>query len=284
MYQIEDYIINFLARKETPEDVQKLKEWLATDPANREELKKLLAIWDSLSIMNTVDNIDPEKAYQRFMFRAGAEETKTENEIETKTEQKAVPKNVRKDMIFKTVQRIAAIFIISFSLGITFHYFLTKENQEEIAFIENITPLGSTSTIKLPDGSTVALNAGSTLRYPNNFGKDKRDVYLEGEGYFSVAKQDKKIFTVHTSLAKINVTGTEFNVKAYKDEKTVETILIKGEVIVENGKEGTSIDRAITLKPGQKLSVPAPELQKEPVITQLDTDFANASVSWKENE
>ena len=277
MHQIEDYIINFLARKETSEDVQKLKEWLAQDPANRGELKHLLAIWDTAGIMNTVDSIDPEKAYQRFMFRTGTE-------TETETEQKTTPKGVRKNIVFKTVQRIAAVFIISFSLGITFHYLWTKENTEQLALIENITPLGSTSVIKLPDGSTVSLNAGSTLRYPVNFGKKRREVYMEGEGYFTVAKQGNKPFTVYTSLANINVSGTEFNVKAYNDEKTVETILIKGEIVVENGKAGTSIDNTIKLKPGQKLSVPAPELQMKPVITQLDPDLAEAAVSWKESD
>jgi len=67
-YPIEDYIINFLARKESPEDVQKLKEWLAVSPARRDELKRWLVVWDIVGMMD-VEKISPDKAYQRFMFQ-----------------------------------------------------------------------------------------------------------------------------------------------------------------------------------------------------------------------
>jgi ferric-dicitrate binding protein FerR (iron transport regulator) len=274
MDPIEDYIINFLTRKESPEDVQKLKEWLASDPAHRDELKQLLATWDTVSMMDAAEKIDTENAYHRFMFRMGAE-----------TEQKTEPvtKGRRRNTVFNTILRIAAIFVISFSLGMIFHYYWS-DKPETVAFIENITPLGSKSEIKLPDGSMVSLNAGSTLRYPTNYGKTRRDIYLEGEGYFNVAKQDGKPFTVYTPLMNINALGTEFNVKAYSDEDMAEAILIKGKITIENGEAGGAIDRAISLEPGQMLLVAAPELQLKPVIRHLDTNMAEVAVSWKESD
>jgi len=113
-HQIEDFIINFLARKESPEDVQKLQEWLASDPARRDELKEWLAIWDAASIADVAENINPDKAYQRFLFRVGAEEKETAPKTPTKI--------IRLD-IFRTISRIAAIFVVSFSLGVFSHYF-----------------------------------------------------------------------------------------------------------------------------------------------------------------
>ena len=68
-YPIEDYIINFLARKESPEDVQKLKEWLAADPAHRDELKQWLAVWDTAGMAGASEKFSPEKAFQRFMLK-----------------------------------------------------------------------------------------------------------------------------------------------------------------------------------------------------------------------
>ena len=68
-YQIEYHIIHFLARKESPEDVQKLKEWLAVNPARRNELKQWLAAWDIAGIMNVIENINSDKAFHRFMFQ-----------------------------------------------------------------------------------------------------------------------------------------------------------------------------------------------------------------------
>ena len=65
---VENHIIHFLARKETPEDAQKLKEWLAADPARRDELKRWLVVWDIVGMMD-VEKFSPDKAYQRFMFQ-----------------------------------------------------------------------------------------------------------------------------------------------------------------------------------------------------------------------
>ena len=274
MNQIEDYIINFLARKESPEDVQKLKEWLAADPAHRDELKQWLAAWDTAAIMDAAEKVSPDKAYQRFMFRMGAEGKETAPKIS--------PKVVRMDMS-RTIRRIAAIFVVSFSLGMFSHYYWTKNQPEQIAFVENVVPLGSKSEIKLPDGSTVALNAGSTLRYPTNYGKAKRDVYLEGEGYFKVAQQTKKPFTVYTALSNITAMGTEFNVKAYPDEYVMETTLIKGEIAVEKGEAADDFERTVLHQPGQKLSVnAAPDAQPVLLVTQLEPDVAEAEISWKE--
>ena len=273
-YQIEDYIINFLARKESPEDVQKLKEWLAVDPAHRDELKQWLAAWDMAAIMDAAEKVSPGKAYQRFMFRMGAENKGTTPNLSAKV--------VRMD-VFRTISRIAAIFVISFSLGILFHNYWTKNHPEQIAFIENTVPMGSKSEVKLPDGSTVSLNAGSTLRYPVNYGRAKRDVYLEGEGYFKITKQTKRLFTVHTALANIKDLGTEFNVRAYPDEDVMETILINGELSVENGETLETIEHPVLLKQGQKLTLTAfPDAPPELVVTQLNPDMAEAEVSWKE--
>jgi len=268
-YPIEDFIINFLARKETPEDEQKLKEWLAADPVHRDELKQWLAAWDAAGIVEATENINDEKAYQRFLFRAGAE---TDSPISS-----ASPISP----IFSFL-RIAAIFVVCFSLGIFFYLYFAKTQPQQVAFIENVVPLGSISEIQLSDGSTVTLNAGTTMRYPTDYGKTKREIYLSGEGYFKVAHQTAKPFTVHTPLANVTVLGTEFNMKAYADENFVETTLIKGEIAVENGEEIGAFDRTI-LQPGQKLSVTVSENKPVFVIVQLSMDIAEAEVSWKEH-
>jgi len=273
-HQIEDFIINFLARRESPEDVQKLQEWLAADPARRDELKQWLAAWDAAAIMDVAEKVNPDMAYRRFMRHIGGEDT----EIAPKTSTKVIRMNM-----FRTIRRIAAIFVVSFSLGILSHYYWAKNQPEQFALIENMVPPGSKSEIKLPDGSTVSLNAGSTLRYPANYGKTKRDVYLEGEGYFNVARQTKRPFTVHTALVNIKALGTEFNVRAYPDEAVMETILISGALSVENSESFDAIEHPIFLKSGQKLTVTAaPDAQPVIVVTQLEPDTAEAEVSWKE--
>lgn len=94
------------------------------------------------------------------------------------------------------------------------------------------TPLGSRTDIRLGDGSQVSLNSGSVIYYDNNFNLNHREIRLEGEAYFKVAKNEKLPFIVSAGNMVIKATGTEFNIKAYTDEEIVETTLVEGSVEV----------------------------------------------------
>ena len=105
-------------------------------------------------------------------------------------------------------------------------------------------PHGGEYITRLPDGSVVHLNAGSELKVPVYFGTESREVWLRGEGFF-----ENLIFTVHTDKADISVLGTEFDVRAYTDEKEVVTTLVQGAVGVISGR---TYDR---LKPGEQARI-----------------------------
>ncbi|SHN17632.1 FecR family protein [Chitinophaga sp. CF418] len=97
----------------------------------------------------------------------------------------------------------------------------------------------------LSDGTEVWLNATSRFRFPFNFSSNKREVYLDGEAYFQVTKNDSKPFVVHTEQTDIEVLGTSFNVNAYNDGLT-RTALVSGAIIARaDGKE-------VRLQPGQE--------------------------------
>lgn len=115
---------------------------------------------------------------------------------------------------------------------------------------EITTKNGSNTQLKLPDGSTVWLNAGSKLNYEKISETGLREVYLTGEGFFDIVKNLNRPFIIHTSSIDVKVLGTKFNVKAYPDDKTVETSLIRGsvEVTVKNNP-----GEKYLLKPNQKL-------------------------------
>ncbi len=99
--------------------------------------------------------------------------------------------------------------------------------------------------LTLPDGSVVHLGSNTRIIYPERFDNDSRDVYLEGEAYFMVAKSDVSRFTVHTSTATTTVYGTEFNVSAPGDDRC-EVVLVKGSVSVSTPTSGE-----LMLKPGE---------------------------------
>lgn len=108
------------------------------------------------------------------------------------------------------------------------------------------TPKGGQYKIILPDGTNVWLNAASSITYPTVFKGAEREVTLDGEGYFEVAKNKAMPFRVKSALQTIEVLGTHFNINAYADESLVKTTLLEGAVRV------TSATNSILIVPGEQ--------------------------------
>lgn len=109
------------------------------------------------------------------------------------------------------------------------------------------TPRGGQYQVVLPDGSNVWLNADSRLRFPPVFTADKREVYLQGEGFFAIEHNDSP-FIVHADDQQVQVLGTQFNIRAYQGEPTIQTTLLTGSVKV--GHVGAALP--YLLKPNQQ--------------------------------
>ena len=149
---------------------------------------------------------------------------------------------------------IAAVFIIAFYLGSLFSMTNKNISSEPVIAVnynEIKAPFGSKSEIKLPDGTQVMLNAGSTLKYSSDFNSNNRDLILDGEAYFKVAKNIDLPLIVNAGNINIKATGTEFNVKAYSDEGIIETTLIEGKVEISQ-KGDNDEGKMLELTPNQK--------------------------------
>lgn len=139
-----------------------------------------------------------------------------------------------------------------------------------------IIPYGKSSEILLPDGTKVFLNAGSRLVYPENFTGKTREVFLAGEAFFEVKKDNEHPFIVQIYDLKIKVLGTKFNVSAYPTDKVVETVLTEGLVVLEKNNSG-AFDKGIELMPNQLASFD--RISMETDIRVVDT---NNYVMWTE--
>jgi transmembrane sensor len=117
---------------------------------------------------------------------------------------------------------------------------------------EYSTRNGSKTTLILPDGTKVWLNAGSKLTYDSAFGKSLREVSLSGEGYFDVVKNKQTPFIIHASKINIKVLGTEFDVKSYPSDKTTEASLIRGSIEVTFNDQPS---KKVILKPNEKIVI-----------------------------
>ena len=147
------------------------------------------------------------------------------------------------------VWRYAAVLAL-LCVSVVTTMWLTREVvlNERIAFTEHYVRQGSMETIQLPDGSVAVLNAGSYMYYPENFKGKERLVYLVGEGDFKVAKNPDKPFIVHSSNMEIMALGTEFNVKAFPEEKDIVATLVHGRV-----KVSCSNDSSYVLSAGEQV-------------------------------
>jgi len=105
---------------------------------------------------------------------------------------------------------------------------------DEASWVVVSTPKGNIKNIQLPDGSTVWLNSGSILKFPEHFGKTRELELLDGEAYFDVKHADQSPFTVYYGHLHARVLGTAFNVKFYKSISDVRLSVTRGRVEVGN--------------------------------------------------
>lgn len=112
-----------------------------------------------------------------------------------------------------------------------------------------VIPYGSRSNIMLSDGTKVWLNAGSRLIYPSRFVDHSREVFLSGEAFFDVEKNEMQPFVVKTADILVEVLGTRFNVAAYPEDFAVQTVLAEGSVEIKSANSGKN-DRGVLLQQG----------------------------------
>ncbi|MBN2611735.1 MAG: FecR family protein [Bacteroidales bacterium] len=119
-------------------------------------------------------------------------------------------------------------------------------------FTHVFSPRGQRTSLLLPDNTKVWLNGESSLRYSANYNKTQREVYLDGEAFFEVSRDESRPFLVNTTEIKVKVYGTSFNIKAFPNEKFIETTLIKGKLSVTPIKKAGKPSHEIYLKPKEK--------------------------------
>lgn len=130
--------------------------------------------------------------------------------------------------------------------------------QQTISSIHTLsTPVGGQYQVILSDGTKVWLNAATTLKYPSRFSSNERNVEIDGEAYFEVAKNEKQPFHVLLSdSSNISVLGTHFNVMSYKNENAKEVTLLEGSVSVTNR------NKTDKLQPGMQAIITSNDLTK----------------------
>ncbi len=218
-----------LAGEISPDESIELKSILADNAALKKEHDVLLTYFESETVED--ENIDP--VFERI-----------KSQINIPGESNLIVRKSKSSYIWL---KIAAVLAIALAAVLLYNRGNIFSTQPDLLNVQ--TKAAEVKTIVLADGSTVKINAGSSLKYPARFKNDTREVYLSGEAFFEVQKDAAHPFIVHTEQLAVKVLGTQFDVKAYKNDTFTETTLIRGKVSVslENNSDQTFI-----LKPNDK--------------------------------
>jgi len=288
-------LLEYKENRCTSDDLKKLQEYIS-NRLNESEIKRNLL--DDLEKFrfneNDIQRTDYNGLFGKILSKV--------NDSAEQTAPESQPGNKQNRIIIK-VLKIAAVLIPVFLSGALLSHFIFNQplGEEVITYNEISAPYGARSEISLPDGSSVWLNAGSKIRYMNVFNKKNRDIFLEGEAYFKVAKNRQLPFNVRAGNLNIEAIGTEFNVKSYQEENTIETTLVEGKIIIRQSRERNE-SGLISLEPHQKAvyfkednqirvedlkaaKANRPELLKlKPGIIYVDEKIdPEPIIAWKEN-
>jgi transmembrane sensor len=245
-------------------------EWITVHPERKEALDTAVNVLKTL--MNTRKSeiiVDKNESLSKLMKYIDEEK----------------PKSARTISLLNSIWfKIAAVSLLVIGLSSLWNVFRSHEIKvRELAYNEIIVPLGEKAQIILSDGSHVWINSASKLRYPVMFGETSRDVTLEGEAFFDVVKKHGQTFVVNTRDVKVNVLGTAFNVKCYPGDEKTQTIVVRGEVKVEDiyGDQ-----KAVIIKPNEMATlqnriVPDQATSHLNPITVRKVD-PESLVSWKD--
>lgn len=215
MQDIGHIVYKYIRGEASAQEKKQVILWLEEDPAHAEEylnLRKLvdLNIWSIDTTYNSTQSLVKKKPF------------------------------LSRKISFELL-KIASVFII----GILVSLIWVSRNDFQTELQTVYVPHGQRTELFLSDGTQVWLNSGTVFKFPNQFARKSREVELDGEAYFKVAKDEKIPFVVHSGKYNIKVIGTEFNIKSYIHKDIFETALINGGVEV-NIPEYTN---SVLLKP-----------------------------------
>lgn len=161
-------------------------------------------------------------------------------------EEKDIPK-MKTRRQFLQYMKYAAAVLLGVSVSLTMSYLANQEDSSIVGNYKLVTSKGEKSYLQLPDGTKVWLNSCTTLEYAENYGHSNRDIYLDGEAYFEVAKNKDLPFVVKTSGIDVKALGTAFNISAYMEDSRLITTLFNGKVAVQP----TLTKQEVLLEPNQ---------------------------------
>jgi transmembrane sensor len=204
-----EYLTKYFAREASEEEIRQVEKWRDESIENLTEFNAIKKLWDITDIPSGKEPIDIDLEWKKIRPIVS-------------------PTVIRK----LTARRYMAIAASVMLLAI-----LTFLGISEVNTTVYKTEIAQVKEFHLPDGSIINLNANSKISYRKGFGNAHRNIKLTGEAFFNVSSNKELPFIISTNGSTIEVVGTQFNVKAYKDQENVKVTVSEGVVKISDMKE-----------------------------------------------
>lgn len=249
-----EYMENIITRSLngncSDEELQELKSWIEESPGNKKEYLALKDVWDMIRLPKSGIEDQLARFYKNQYEKA----------------------NQSRRLWIRYSTAAAAILLIGLLISI-----LTPQInvfQPEATQVFSV-PLGSRSTVLLADGTEVCLNSGSELKYSSHYSANNRVVSLSGEGFFHVKTDKEHPFIVKTTDFDVKVTGTQFNVCTYSENKFSSTTLAEGKIQIKMNGSNQTFD----VKPKEKF-----EINRSTHKYTLGNTDIESEIAWKDGK
>lgn len=272
-YTIEDFLEDedFLkwVKNPTPDTDFFWKKWIQYHPEKAREIAIAKEIALSVQYKHQVQANDADLIEVLENIQKGKRSKRSEN-----TKIIRMPSSV--------ALRYSAVILLFSALGlglwISNHQFTRQDvKQEEISLIHKVALKGQKLSVTLPDGSHIKLNSESSISYASDFGKNDRQLQLEGEAFFDVTHNEDQPFKIQTGDLETTVLGTSFNINAYRENAQIKVAVLSGKVKV-SGPSGKLKEEDSILLPKEMLSYEKEDGAARKTKIEIEDIFA-----WKDD-
>ena len=228
--EIQDLLPLYARGEVSPQEGRMLDEWICQSAANRKKAEQYFRI------------------EQLYSLAEASEKTNTDSAL------RALHSRMRRSRTLNAagwIKLAAAILSVPLLIS-TIWLSVQLSKADALPPVQIKSTVGMTTSTTLPDGTRVWLNSNSSLCYPVRFG-NTREVTLDGEAFFEVAKDNGRRFLVNAGKLQIEVTGTQFDVEAYSDRgPEVRTTLVSGSVKL-HCPDASGYIHTVPICPGEQL-------------------------------
>lgn len=248
----------YLSGNMSSPEKKELMSWVESDASNQDFLDDMIGVWGKTG--------EAEPSFEANIDAAWAKVDQRLPSVESEQPVGAKVRSIGSGR--RRLLQIAAAAVLVLMAG----WWLSIDKPNDV-WLAIDTMDGAVKMVNLPDGSEIWLNANSRLFYPESF--TKRQIRLEGEAFFDVARMEDSPFEIYSGEAKTTVLGTSFNVRAYPEEEVIEISVTSGKVTFEE-KNG---EQKVTLVKNNS----AIFKKKENTIVKVEEPISNVT-SWKTKE